>query len=231
MRVNYTLPFLLFIFIFTTTAQAQFTKIGITAGYDTDLVKHLSANYIAGASTLDVEGVDFSRFDHSNAYSMACENAHVRVFTGYELPKLNASAYFALVGIFNRWDDVSYVMDDGEHISYGSIGHEVAFESSLDKRYTLLNFLYLDLGFGGNDVVANATVADLNQYGENKTSLHGRVFGKVGAGMIFWDKVEIGTAFRYGYGLRSHIGGSITPTELISYELNTAYRFCGISLF
>lgn len=258
MKIKYLLPTLLLVFVISSTTNAQFTKIGITAGYDTDLVKKLSADYIAGASNLDVEGVDFSKFDHTNMYSMACENAHVRIFTGYDLPKMNASAYFALVGIFNRWDDISYRTDDGAHVSYGSLGHEIAVESSLDKRFTLLNFLYLDLGlgantgvgFGGhsyintwnrgvdygvdrdamdvltaNDIVATSSTADLNQQGSNKTSLHARVFGKVGAGIIFFDKIEVGTAFRYGYGMRSHVGGSITPTELISLELNTAYRF------
>ena len=113
-------------------------------------MKNLSANYIAGATDLDVSGFDFAAFDHTNVYSMACENAHVRVFTGYEMPKLNASAYFALVGIFNRWDDISYSMDDGSRVSFGSLGHEIAGETSLDKRFTLLNFMYLDLGVGAN---------------------------------------------------------------------------------
>ena len=259
MKTKQLLPLLLLAFFGMSSASAQFTKIGITAGYDTDLVKSLSADYITSSTTLDVRGIDLTRFDKSTMYSMACENAHVRIFTGYDLPKMNASAYFALVGIFNRWDDISYATPEGSYISFGSVGHEIAVESSLDKRYTLGNILYLDLGVGvnsgvgfggysyintwnteivdygsdrdamdvltGNDIVATSYTADINDYAENKVSLHSRVFGKVGVGMIFFDRVEIGMAVRYGAGLRSHIGGTATATELRSFELNSAYRF------
>lgn len=247
-------------FCLTFSANAQWSKIGVTLGYDNDMVQGLSADYIAGASNMDVSGIDLSVFNKSTLYSMACENPHVRAYATYNLPQYTStSANFALVGIFNRWDDVGYY-SDGQYVSFGSISHEIDIESTLDKRWDLWNAFYLDLGAGANTGVGFGGYSYLNYYGQtnqgmlsnrslddvftandvsaieseevygdlegtNKTSLHARAFGKIGAGIIFFDTVEIGAAFRYGVGMRNHIGGSLARTTFVSMETNVAYRF------
>ena len=247
-------------FILSFNTNAQWSKIGVTLGYDNDMVHGLSADYIAGASNIDMSGIDLSVFNKATLYSMACENPHVRAYASYNLPKYTSTtANVALVGIFNRWDDVGYY-SEGEYISFGSISNEIAIESSLDKRWDLWNILYLDLGAGANtgvgfggysylnyygqsnqgmlsdrsmeDVITANDVAAMeveeeygDLYGSNKTSLHARVFGKIGAGIIFFDTVEIGAAMRYGLGMRKHIGGSFARTNFVSMETNIAYRF------
>jgi len=171
MKINVNALLFLACFFLSSTVNAQWSKIGITLGYDNDMVQGLSAQYIAGASNLDLTGVDISRFNNASLYSMACENPHVRLYSSYNLPQYKATTVnVGIVGIFNRWDDVAYYIDD-TYFSFGSISHEIDIESTLDKRWDLWNVFYLDLGIGMNSGIGFGGSAYMNYYGESPESM------------------------------------------------------------
>ncbi len=262
MKTNSTLLAFLFVLFAFSTATAQTKRFGLSVGYETDMIKNLGAGYFQGTTTLDISDGIVQRFAGQNMYSGGCENLHFRLFGSLPITRFtNMNLTGAFVGVFNRADYMSYFdNDENTFYSFGSTSHEVALEVGIDKRLSLANFLYLDVGFGNNlgygfggrsnysvsehylweeletrSIGDMATGADftnvtrepinLRSSGENLSSVNARLFGKVGFGLILFDAIEVGAAFRYGKGLRAYSGGYATSTTYSSFEVNSALRF------
>lgn len=250
---------------FALSAHAQSYKINVTLGTEQEMLNGLSAEYIASTGGLDMTGMDMSQFDKSTLYSMYCENPYVRAGLTWELPKQRVQFYAGLVGIFNRWDDITYSYEDpnGEYnfLNFSSLSHEIAVESVLEKRYTAWDILYFDAGLGANfgysfggyaqasyrtqedvQLVNERTLGEIiegsdvqmdqvvnfeqaYQYGDMKNGIHGRVFGKLGAGLIIFNRFELGAQVRLGVGVRKIYETTAVRTTIAGGDMTAAYRF------
>lgn len=237
-------------------------RLGLSVGYETDMIKNLGAGYFQGTTDLSIPDEFLERFDGADLYSGGCENLHFRLFGSIPLNKFNnVNLNAAFVGIFNRADYLSYYDQESDSFySFGSTTNEVALEIGVDKRFSIGNILFLDLGMGNNlglgfggrshftanesytfENLENRSIADMataqdfssftiesaisQDHGNNLSSINARLFGKLGVGIIFFNRLEVGAAVRYGKGLRSYSGGYTTTTNYTSLEFNSAFRF------
>ena len=208
-------------------------KFGIHLGQDQDRIMgmdHLSLiKSVNRPLAMELEDIDF---DSQDAYSMICENPHIRLDLSV-VPRFapRSEMRFALVGMFNRIDAVYYQKyePDGMHrtLDYESRSNEIALETSLLRKFKLGNAVTFYLGGGtnlgysfGNEVsVSGYNVRlreadtpddpvyynDYDYFYESHTAanaIHQRLFAEAGIGVTIAKRIELNLEYRYGLGYK-----------------------------
>lgn len=137
-------------------------SVGLSFGVDEDRLGALDGRYLASkAKGVDaLAQLDNGQLEKEYAYSMICENPQMRLDVALQ-PRFmpNADWRFAVVGIFNRIDAISYrnreATNQYQYLNISEYSNEIALESSmLWRAKTKGSFLRL-YGGGGTNIGAS----------------------------------------------------------------------------
>ncbi len=237
-------------------------KLGVSFGTDLDMIRGIDFDYMMQTA----KGVDQSRFNNvvfqEDMVAGVCENPNIRLMAALEVPGLkNVELNFALNGVFNRYDGVFYHADEVqyainnnefEYVSVNTMTTELGLESSITRRFSVLNFLNFYVGVGTNlgytfsgdmtingnqwktlqqnlnrpntDIVSGNTYSDyvFESY-DAKDAFHQRAFTHLGFGILLFKRLELGIDSRCGIGYRAVIDAPTKKTNLNSIALSARW--------
>lgn len=130
------------------------TKVGLTSGFELDLVQGLGEGYFVSGISGDMSPqlIDLGAFD-KQVNDMFCENATIRMHAtlGLEhIPHFDLNIGF--YKIYDRFDAVSYSFNDVnntfESLDYKSLSHEAGLDLSMLKVLPIFKFFELHGGLG-----------------------------------------------------------------------------------
>lgn len=155
------------------------------------------------------------------------------------------------ISYYNRSDyDGAYINLTGSHAEF-TLESAAIFKLSILKLLNLYGGVGTNLGITNNNTTCVFTSFDLTAddisfrntnevidnvpagtYGsgdgysdcfQTGSQLNQRAFLQVGAGLVFFKRVEIGLDIKYGVGYRADFGHSIDGTQLVATNLNLRY--------
>ena len=167
------------------------------------------------------------------------KNIEWRNALAYKHNRIDAVSYYRINGDRNNYINIS-----GNH-------SEFTLESALIYKVRVFNFFNLygglgtNLGVTTNNNISVTTANDLtlpeessgdqiqtttwnhserfNEHFNTGSQLNQRVFVQIGTGIKFFQRIEIGTAIKYGYGYRADIGNTINVTNMIATNWSIRY--------
>lgn len=110
---------------------------------------------------------------------------------------------------------------------YGGLGTNLGFTTGNETCiFTSLDLTALDINFRNIDDINNmVTSEDYGYYStcfNTGTEFNQRMFLQFGASLQFFNKIEFGVDYKYGYGYRTDVN-SLTGTNLSSYNVSLRY--------
>ena len=136
----------------TTTKKWKLKKIGLSVGFDRDMINNMDhsmfAKAIKGDTHLDFENITFGKED---VQSMICENPNIRLEATLLPPfKVNSEIRFSLNFIQDRIDAINYWDKQGSSLYFDTNTDELSAEASLLFKLPLGRSFHLYGGPGMN---------------------------------------------------------------------------------
>jgi len=190
---------MLFLFITNANAQGLFgqwkvSKLGVSAGFEQDMIRGLDYSYFASQIPADREwALRDTEFDDSYYHDSVCENPEVALSLTLTNPRFKKWEWRNDIRYkYNRVDNVSYFEDYqpdnggywlrpiGNYVDFDGRHRELAFETSIGRAITIVNGLNItpslgsNFGYTRNNSVCVREVVDIE-----KTELGERVDGLI----------------------------------------------------